>query len=488
MVTSASGSLRVRKSVNFAPGWDSTLTWYAKAVQAMKALPLTDPVSWSYQAAMHGYDLSYPEWASAGVPPPVSQQKKFWKQCQHGSWYFLPWHRMYLACFEEIVAAKIVQLGGPADWALPYWDYSASNGNARKLPPAFAASSSPFSAQNPLFDATRILGTPQEPEIFPGDVALSALNDTSFTPNGQGGSSGFGGPVTAFSHSGQRHGALESLPHDVIHMDVGGLMQDPTTAGLDPIFWLHHANIDRLWEVWRNRSSANTNPTQGTWQNKKFVLHRADRSVINMTPKGVLSTQAVLGGYRYDGLTPSIAAQPLGLKGAIRSMIKTPSKPPQMLAASAAPLDLKSERLRVALALPQASAPMASKALGGRRSKARAQPSEQQTFLNFEGVKGKGKVPPFDVYLNLKDNASGEAHRQHHAGSLPMFGIQAASLPNEHHAGNGIHYMLDITALSNQLKASGLWDPAKLDIVLMPRRKLEDGAKARVDRISLYVK
>jgi hypothetical protein len=28
-------------------------------------------------------------------------------------------------------------------------------------------------------------------------------------------------------------------------------MRKPSIAGRDPIFWLHHANIDRLWEVWR---------------------------------------------------------------------------------------------------------------------------------------------------------------------------------------------------------------------------------------------
>lgn len=31
-------------------------------------------------------------------------------------------------------------------------------------------------------------------------------------------------------------------------------MADPYLAGVDPIFWLHHCNVDRLWEAWMNTS------------------------------------------------------------------------------------------------------------------------------------------------------------------------------------------------------------------------------------------
>ena len=59
----------------------------------------------------------------------------------------------------------------------------------------------------------------------------------------------------------------------IVHVLVGGsdpnsnlpgLMSDPDTAGLDPIFWLHHANIDRLWEVWRQNPTRRmrTRPTR----------------------------------------------------------------------------------------------------------------------------------------------------------------------------------------------------------------------------------
>ena len=43
------------------------------------------------------------------------------------------------------------------------------------------------------------------------------------------------------------------------------------TAGLDPIFWCHHANIDRLWQVWLDADPAHKNPiNESHWANPRF--------------------------------------------------------------------------------------------------------------------------------------------------------------------------------------------------------------------------
>ena len=50
-----------------------------------------------FYAAIHGFN---PYWEEVGYLDPPNEKmpspsdtKKFWNQCQHGSWYFLPWHR-----------------------------------------------------------------------------------------------------------------------------------------------------------------------------------------------------------------------------------------------------------------------------------------------------------------------------------------------------------------------------------------------------------
>ena len=34
--------------------------------------------------------------APSDKKPSTANIKRYWTQCQHGSWYFLPWHRGYL--------------------------------------------------------------------------------------------------------------------------------------------------------------------------------------------------------------------------------------------------------------------------------------------------------------------------------------------------------------------------------------------------------
>src|ERR1700687_6298953 len=96
------GTVRVRKNVYKLTGgdWDPVITWYAKGIAEMQKRPISDPTSWRYQAAIHDYIRAADPNARPGDPlPSTNDQKTFWVQCQHGSWYFLPWHRMYLAYF-----------------------------------------------------------------------------------------------------------------------------------------------------------------------------------------------------------------------------------------------------------------------------------------------------------------------------------------------------------------------------------------------------
>ena len=110
------------------------LLWYAKGVGVMQSRQLNDTSSWWFFAAIHGQRIgqsaSFPDWTTLPSPPqvrtapPPSQSDKdlYWDQCQHQTWYFAPWHRGYLLALEQQVRAAIISLGGPADWALPYWN------------------------------------------------------------------------------------------------------------------------------------------------------------------------------------------------------------------------------------------------------------------------------------------------------------------------------------------------------------------------------
>jgi tyrosinase len=57
-------------------------------------------------------------------------------------------------------------------------------------------------------------------------------------------------------------------------------MTDPDTAALDSIFWLHHANIDRLWATWLVDTGAN--PSTRPWHCRSFRLRDATGSSVRM--------------------------------------------------------------------------------------------------------------------------------------------------------------------------------------------------------------
>lgn len=74
----------------------------------------------------------------------------------------------------------------------------------------------------------------------------------------------FGSTSPAFGGSALQAGRFEITPHGSMHSAIGGtggLMSSVPTAAFDPIFWVHHCNIDRLWRRWECR----TDVTWGTF-------------------------------------------------------------------------------------------------------------------------------------------------------------------------------------------------------------------------------
>ncbi|MCH8619011.1 tyrosinase family protein [Undibacterium sp. TS12] len=485
---------RERKDVYQLPAGDTTLEWYAKAVAKMRTRPATDPTSWSYQAAIHGFNKVNPYWGNVGTLPPPGQQTEYWKQCQHGSWYFLPWHRMYLAYFEQIVAKTIVDLGGPPGWSLPFWNYSDTNNpKATHLPPAFIAGTP---ATNPLQmpPAGHIPGRKNN-AVHPKDVTLGALKTLIFQGAPSGIPAGFGGPVTGFSPSGSTHGDLESKPHDLVHVDIGGAMGNPQTAGLDPIFYLHHANIDRLWQVWLNMGHARHNPKDTAWLNFAFDFHDATGTPKVLKVSEVLDTTKVLGnGYSYQGVP---ASAPVTSEAMFASKLFSAAPgdlddgmPPEVAAATNTSLSLDKSNSTTSLQLLSSNRKTGSlhrfnTALPGLAG-AGSSTNTAHSYLNFENIIGKGIPPVYDIYLNLPDE--NKADEAHFAGALPFFGVETASSKDSHHNGSGQHYVFDISDVVNSLRENNHWDPQKLQVHLRPREAPEPGCSVEIGRISLYVK
>ena len=427
--------------------FDPVTLAYAKAVRAMQARPATDPTSWTFQGAIHG---------AYAAPPPGAQ----WNQCQHQGWFFLPWHRMYLYFFERIVRAAVVAEGGPADFALPYWNYDKPfPGNT--IPLGFRMPALPDGTLNPLFlaapkrRASLMSGGQLDPSVTSPANALAQTDFTSATM-------GFGGGKVGPQHFGDfaDTGAVEQTPHNDIHVVVGGsrvgqcqggIMIDPNCAALDPIFWLHHANIDRLWNDWLAAGGTHVNPPDGSWRNASFTLYDETGTEVTMTVAEVLDSATQLG-YVYDevpeapAMAPPPTEQPPGPAG----------PPPELVAATEQPLTLTGAPVTVPISVPEETRASVESAAGPRR-----------VLLSVDDI--KADVTPgvvYGVYLNLPE---GGDQRAHHVGNVSLFGIEKMNDPEVRHEGApGFRHIFDATSVVGRLAEEGKWDPAAVNVTFAP--------------------
>lgn len=76
-------------------------------------------------------------------------------------------------------------------------------------------------------------------------------------------------------------------------------MSSVNSAAKDPVFWLHHTNVDRLWEKWLRQCGGRANPTTATWLNQTYTFFDENGAAVNMTGSQIVNTASTLN-YRYD--------------------------------------------------------------------------------------------------------------------------------------------------------------------------------------------
>jgi len=253
------GSPLVRPNVAGLSATGTILSGYKKAITAMQGLLPSNVHSWSYQAAIH-YTT-------------VTPLKADWDMCQHGTQFFWAWHRMYLYWWERIVR----KYSGNPNWVLPYWNWTAHP----TLPAPFQLAASP----SPLYTPNR------DANINNGSGSLPAP-DVSYTA-----------PFAELDYF-TAQSMLEGTPHGAVHGDVGGFtgwMAYIDQAAQDPIFYLHHANIDRLWDLWLADGGGRSDPTSNaTWTGKTFKFFDENGKSVSMTPCDILNAATQLN-YKYAG-------------------------------------------------------------------------------------------------------------------------------------------------------------------------------------------
>jgi tyrosinase len=425
---------RVRVNATSAEGTEQ-LKYYAEGVKKMKTRPATDPTSWTYQAAMHG---TY-----------ATPTKPLWNTCQHGSYFFLAWHRMYLYFFESIVRAN-----SNPEFNLPYWDYINPSGPTDprlQLPAQFR------NTANPLYVADRHPSMNAGGFLPEGDVQTDySMARMFFTCGPTNWASSFGGKqVPAPVHFTSGFGALESLPHNAVHDDVGGWMGDPNTAAQDPIFWLHHSNIDRLWDAWEKLDSGRKNNWDATWLDQKFYFYNDAGKQCYLTGKDVIDDAKQLG-YRYDNEKVPVPPKPVNCPG------RRPG-PPHVLVEHHPANRITLGTTPVSIEVPLKETP--------ERRPAAAEP--RALTLTVDDIQfDKNPSVGYEIFLNLPQGKEANHKSDHYVGTIHFFGLK-----HSREEGHEAQLQFDVTSIVDSLEKQGQWK-GQVKITFVPRGPREANAPA----------
>lgn len=287
----AQASLRIRRNVDDMHLDDPDLATYRDFVGLMRSKPDSEPVSWVGFANQHGDENNF-------------------KYCPHGDWYFLPWHRAYVEMYEN--AARVLTKN--PKFAMPYWNWTT----LRQLPSAFTDKT--YKGQpNPLFVPGRgdapsmvrnsLTGPNALTDALVGPKVIASIyKETVYEAFGTSRPVDYSVTPPQVQNNldpkwvpmgGGNQGILERTPHNNVHNNIGAYMPQ-SNSPRDPIFMMHHSNIDRIWAHWT--ALGRENSKDPLWRDMPFTDNYID-------PEGKTYTKVVKDlqdidalGYTYDDL------------------------------------------------------------------------------------------------------------------------------------------------------------------------------------------
>ncbi|KAJ6261170.1 Tyrosinase [Drechslerella dactyloides] len=253
------------------------------ALEKIQQTPDSNPFGWYQIAGIHG--RPYVTWQMGPTEVPYDPSRGY---CTHGSILFTTWHRPYLLALEQALfhaamaiaatfsgAAQTQYLAAAARLRLPYWDWAdpvtqsylppiTMNPYVNVYKPDMSGNPVLVGIDNPLFaykflSASSIapLGSPFNAHMITARWPNGAWVDNSaFASSNM--QSGFAGRVLGTYNaflSGSYNlfsNRIEGV-HDGVHGATGGggNLGSVPTAAFDPLFWLHHCNVDRIMAMFQ---------------------------------------------------------------------------------------------------------------------------------------------------------------------------------------------------------------------------------------------
>ncbi|TYH67086.1 hypothetical protein ES332_D06G164500v1, partial [Gossypium tomentosum] len=242
---------------------------FTKAMELMKALPDDDPRSFKQQANVH---CAYCNGAYDHVGFPDKQLQI------HFSWLFFPFHRFYLYFYEGY-------------WGNPTSPLYDEKRNVDHQPPKmldldYAGTEELLSKRDQIKSNLSVMYrqmvTYKTPSLFHGAAYRAGDNPSPGM------------------------GSVENNPHTAVHRWVGDKrepfsedMGNFYSAGRDPLFYAHHCNVDRLWNIWKLLlGKKRTDFTDTDWLDSSFLFYDDNANLVRVKVRDCLNSRTL--GYDYQ--------------------------------------------------------------------------------------------------------------------------------------------------------------------------------------------
>jgi hypothetical protein len=249
----------MRERKNAAQMTSTEVDQFTSAIESL----INDYDTWGDLAQIHSKMRSYTMHGMYMVAPGMKQARII-ELAKAGKMRFLSWHRKFLLVLEQMIQDLLhVEIGIPyvrwADGQVPAWV-----DNYKPVIPR-----DQFQSYAPQFDGQIRRWNSARPGFFVdgGELAtiMFHMDYEDFT------------------------GDLEDA-HNRGHNWYGPVMAEIPIAPLDPIFWLHHSEVDRLWSIWQLSHPAR-GPEFDNW-------HDSQMTPWAVTADGLKSISSL--GYSYE--------------------------------------------------------------------------------------------------------------------------------------------------------------------------------------------
>ncbi|NEP56269.1 MAG: tyrosinase family protein [Symploca sp. SIO2G7] len=448
-------SLRLRRDLTKMAPDDRFFQQYSEAITRMHQLPESDPRSWRNQAIIHA------------------------NFCPHGTLDFLHWHRHYITFFEQICG----QLIGEPNFALAYWNWSNEQG---RIP-------EPFFTDGPL--NVEFWNDPSDynsSDWGPIEtVGIRGLTQTIGLQDLRGGDVFTEDEIEQIRRNSNFNlfsEELEGTPHNIGHVLLGATNSSPPfghmysgLSPLDPVFWLHHCNVDRIWAEWQ--AAGNTTPSNSDEYNQQFV--NAEGDLVRVTANDTRDFTAL--GFTYETTLSDLRSPVVLTLGNTGLDTPTPVLSEFLASADVGLRELgKADNTEVsnidlATSIPVQADHLLTNLFGSHAFKTTSFLSTPRIAVEGDRILAvlKNITPPsptddaivVKIFVNCPYlSATTPSDDPHYAGSFSFFGQNKQGMAK-------LEFVIDITKPLRYLAEKGRLVDNHVDIQLMPLAVVAEGRK-----------